>query len=298
MKTPNYLQKGDAVGIVSTARKVDSSELDFALKLLKNWGLKPVLGKTIGAEENQFAGSDDFRAKDFQDMMNDSEIKAIWCARGGYGSIRMADRLVFSDFAKNPKWIIGYSDITVLHAKLHQLGIASIHAQMPVQIETKTEASAASLKTVLFGEKYGFQFENKHSLIREGKVIAPLVGGNLSVLYSVCGSSSALKTEGKILFIEDLDEYLYHIDRMMMNLKRNGMLENLAALVVGGMTDMHDNAIPFGKTAEEIIWDAVKEYDFPVCFDVPAGHIPDNRALIFGQELSLTISKENIEFEY
>lgn len=298
MKTPNYLQKGDAVGILSTARKVDPSELDFALKLLKKWELKPVLGKTIGAEENQFAGSDDFRAKDFQDMMDNPEIKAIWCARGGYGTIRMADKLDFSDFVKNPKWIIGYSDITVLHVKLHQLEMASIHAQMPVQIETKTEASAASLRAVLFGEKYGFRFESKQTLLREGKVTAPLVGGNLSVLYSICGSSSALKTEGKILFIEDLDEYLYHIDRMMMNLKRNGMLENLAALVVGGMTDMHDNAIPFGKTAEEIIWDAVKEYDFPVCFNVPAGHISDNRALIFGQELSLTISKENIEFEY
>lgn len=295
MKTPLYLKRGDTVGIVSTARKVSQEELQAGLKLLKDWDLKAEIGKSIGAEENQFAGSDDLRVSDLQSMLDNPEIKAIWCARGGYGTVRIIDKLNFTAFERYPKWLIGYSDVTVLHSHIHNLGIESLHAQMPVQIETKSPESAESIREVLFGEEYTIEFESEQSLIRTGSAKGQLVGGNLSMLYSQCGSPSAIKTDGKILFIEDLDEYLYHIDRMVLNLKRNGMLDNLTGLVVGGMSDMNDNAIPFGKTAEEIIWDAVKEYDYPVCFDIPAGHVEDNRALIMGREVFLNINKNRVE---
>lgn len=298
MKKPEFLKEGDKVAIVSTARKVSKTELEYAENILKSWGLNVIYGNTVEAEENQFAGSDIVRAKDFQVMMDSPEVKAIWCARGGYGTVRMIDQLDFSLFAQNPKWVVGYSDITVLHSELHNLGVMSLHAQMPVQLEEKSAESAESIRKVLFGEEYEVQFKNDSSLNRAGQATGSLIGGNLSVLYSLCGSFSAIKTAGKILFIEDLDEYVYHIDRMMMNLKRNGMLSELRALLIGGMSDMHDNAIPFGKTAEEIIFDAVKEYDYPVYFGVPAGHIPDNRALIFGEKVVLKPKEDTVVMHF
>lgn len=298
MITPNSLQYGDTVAIVSTARKVSKLELEPAIQLLERWGLKVVLGKTIGAEENQFAGSDDLRTADFQAMLDNPNIKAIWCARGGYGTVRIIDKLDFSACKKNPKWILGYSDITVLHSHIHNYGIETLHAQMCLEIERKTEEARESLRMVLFGEDYKIEFERKNSYAKQGKCSGVLVGGNLSVLYSLCGSNSAINTSGKILFIEDLDEYLYHIDRMMMNLKRNGMLENLAGLIVGGMTKMNDNTIPFGKTAKEIIWETVNEYNYPVCFDFPAGHIEDNRALILGRKVELNVQSSNVKLQF
>lgn len=300
MITPNTLQKGDTIAIVSTARKLKKEELQPALKILESWGLKAVLGKTIGAEENQFAGNEELRAEDFQQMLDNPNIKAIWCARGGYGTVKMIDMLDFSAFQKNPKWIIGYSDVTVLHSHIHNLGIETLHAQMCLDIENKTEEARESIRKVLFEQEYSIAFnvntfnktfQQKHQL---SSIQSKIVGGNLSVLYSLCGSSSAINTDGKILFIEDLDEYLYHIDRMMMNLKRNGVFKNLKALIVGGMTDMHDNRIPFGKTAEEIILDAVKDYNYPVFFNFPAGHIKDNQALIFGREVKLISENDQV----
>ena len=300
MITPNTLQKGDTIAIVSTARKLKKEELQPALKILESWGLKAVLGKTIGAEENQFAGNEELRAEDFQQMLDNPNIKAIWCARGGYGTVKMIDMLDFSAFQKDSKWIIGYSDVTVLHSHIHNLGIETLHAQMCLDIENKTEEARESIRKVLFEQEYSIAFnvntynktfQQKHQL---SSIQSKIVGGNLSVLYSLCGSSSAINTDGKILFIEDLDEYLYHIDRMMMNLKRNGVFKNLKALIVGGMTDMHDNRIPFGKTAEEIILDAVKDYNYPVFFNFPAGHIKDNQALIFGREVKLISENDQV----
>lgn len=308
MITPRSLQIGNSVAIVSTARKVSKEELQPAIQLLKSWGLNAVLGKTIGAEESQFAGSDDLRATDFQTMLDDPKIKAIWCARGGYGTVRIIDKLDFSKFKKNPKWIVGYSDITALHSHIHNLGFETLHAQMCLEIEKKTKETRESLRKVLFGEEYSISSktstsrealgDNLQEFNRPGLAKGELVGGNLSVLYSLCGSNSAINTDGKILFIEDLDEYLYHIDRMMMNLKRNGMLENLAGFIVGGMTMMNDNAIPFGKTAKEIIWEMVKDYNYPVCFVFPAGHIEDNRALIMGRKVELNIQSSTINFQF
>jgi len=290
MIRPKYLKKGDTIAIVSTARKVTKNELNASVLLLKKWDLKVIYGASIGAEHNQFAGDDFLRATDFQSMIDNVDVKAIWCARGGYGTVRMIDLLDFSNFKNKPKWIIGYSDVTVLHSHLHQLGFETLHAQMPVSIETKTKACVQSIKNSLFGKNNNIIIPSEVFNVT-GNAKGVLVGGNLSMLYSLCGSSSSISTKGKILFIEDLDEYLYHIDRMLQNLKRNGMLDQLEGLVIGGMTKMHDNDIPFGQSAEEIILSICNDYNYPIVFNFPAGHIKDNRALILGRKAELIISK-------
>src|SRR5690606_19916566 len=198
MITPNTLQKGDTVAIVSTARKISKEEIDPALKLLESWGLKFVLGKTIGAKENQFAGSDDLRSEDFQKMMDDPKIKAIWCAKGGYGTVRILDKLDFSTFKKSPKWIIGYSDVTALHSHIHNFGIETFHAQILQNLENKSAETSASIKEILFGNNYKIEVVSKGKLNRLGSARGQLVGGNLSLLYSLCGSNSAINTDGKI----------------------------------------------------------------------------------------------------
>lgn len=301
MISPPFLIKGDKIAIVATARKISVEAVQSAVSLLELWGFQAVLGKTIGAEENQFAGNDALRAEDFQTMLDNPEIKAIWCACGGYGTVRIIDKLDFSQFQKQPKWIMGYSDITVLHSHIHNLGFSTIHAPMPVDIAGQSAEAVQSLKKVLFGEKleYIISADRKNRLgIAKGR----LVGGNLSVLYSLCGSPSAVSTKGKIIFLEDLDEYLYHIDRMMQNLKRGGFFNDAAGLIVGGMSAMRDNTKafgfakdnPFGKTAEMIISETVDEYGFPVCFDFPAGHTKDNRALVMGNEIVLEVNENKV----
>jgi len=282
---------------VATARKISAEELAFAIETIKNWGLQPVLGKNIFAIENQFAGSDKQRAEDLQWAINDDSIKAVIIARGGYGTVRIVDAIDFTKLKTNPKFIIGYSDVTVLHSHIHTyIGAPTLHATMPINFDKNAEA-VETLRKCLFGETISYQFES-HSLNKIGEINGVLVGGNLSLLYALSGTASDIDTKGKILFLEDLDEYLYHIDRMMLNLKRSGKLANLKALVVGGFTDMKDNTVPFGKTAEEIILDAVKEYNFPVCFNFPAGHIDRNLALYFGKEVSFKISKTNCSLSF
>ncbi len=299
MVTPSFLKIGDTVGIVSTARKITSLELQPFLSLLERWGLNYVQGKTINAQDCQFAGDDSLRANDFQEMMDDSEIKAIWCARGGYGTVRIIDRLDFSTFRKKPKWIIGYSDVTALHSHIHQFRIETLHANMAIEMDTKTSATRDTIKEALFGNNYEIRISSKgNELNKKGKAKAPLVGGNLSLLYSLIGSPSELKTDGKILFIEDLDEMLYHVDRMVQNLKRNGLLKNIVGLVVGGMSDMRDNTIPYGKSAMEIVLEAVSEYDYPVCFNFPAGHIQDNRALIMGRTIFMEVMSSEVTLRF
>jgi muramoyltetrapeptide carboxypeptidase len=297
MIQPAFLRKNDTVAIVSTARKISLEEIQPAIDLLENWGLKVVVGKTIGFEENQFAGNDAQRTADFQQMLDNSKVKAIWCARGGYGTVRIIDELDFLSFKKNPKWIVGYSDITVLHSHIHNLGVETLHATMPLDVvKTKTE-SLNSLKKCLFGEQLSYEI-NASSANKIGNASGELIGGNLSILYSLLGSNSSIKTDGKILFLEDLDEYLYHVDRMLLNLKRNGYFNNLNGLIVGGMSDMHDNTILFGKNAKEIILDAVTEFDFPVVFDFPAGHLADNRALFLGRKVTLEINSKSVKLAF
>ncbi len=296
MKTPEFLQKGDKVGIIATARKISKAEIIPATELLKKWGLEVVFGKHLFTENNQFAGTDEERAFDLQTMLDDVTIKAIIVARGGYGTVRIIDKIDFTSFIKQPKWIVGYSDVTVLHSHVHTLNIETIHATMPINF-LKNEQATESLHSALFAKKLEY-YVAPSSLNRLGQTQAILVGGNLSLIYSLIGSPSEIDTAGKILFLEDLDEYLYHVDRMMMTLKRAGKLTHLAGLVIGGMTDMKDNTIPFGKTAEELIFDAVKEYHYPVCFNFPAGHVDKNMALFLGSTISLEVKANEVKLTF
>lgn len=285
---PPNLKPGDTVGILATARKNLEDNLAPAKSWLQSWGLNVKIGKTIGLDYHQLAGTDDERAQDLQEMLDNPNIKAIWCVRGGYGTVRIIDKLDFTKFKKNPKWIIGFSDVTVLHSHLNTMGFASIHAIMPVSTKA-TEEAKETLRKALFGEhlEYTMPCENMNRL---GNAKGELVGGNLSILYSLFGSPSAIDCSDKILFIEDLDEYLYHIDRMMMNLKRNGCLESLKGIIVGGMTKMHDNEIAWGKNAEQIIDDVTQNYKIPIIYNFPAGHMADNHALIFGKQVSIEVN--------
>jgi len=293
MIIPQKLQIGDKIGIISTARKITIEELTPAIKILESWGLKAVLGDNLFEVDNQFSGTVKQRTADLQGMIDDKSIKAILCARGGYGTVQIVDNIDFSNLKNNSKWIIGYSDVTVLHSHLHNLGIASLHATMPINFEKNTKESLDSLKNSLFGNENSIECK-AHPFNRFGKINAEIVGGNLSILYSLLGSDSDINTDGKILFIEDLDEYLYHIDRMLMNLKRNGKFTKLKGLIVGGMSGMNDNDIPFGKTAEEIISEQTKGYDFPICFGFPAGHLDDNRCIRLGVKSVLEIYENGV----
>lgn len=293
MISPEFLQKGDTVGILATARKIDLATLQPAVQLLESWGLNVVIGKTIGREENQLAGPDWYRATDLQEMLDNPKIKAIWAAKGGYGTVRIVDRIDFSNFKKKPKWIVGFSDVTVLHSHINNMNIKTLHAIMAISAKTASPQAIETLRKSLFGEKVSFAIP-PHPYNKNGKATGELVGGNLSVLYSIAGSESQFDYSGKILFIEDLDEYLYHIDRMMMNLKRAGHLKGLKAMIIGGMTSMNDNDIPWGKDALQIIQDVMKDADFPIIYNFPAGHIKDNRALMFGQVITVEVNDKEV----
>ncbi len=297
MKTPNFLKKGDKVAIICTARKFFLEDCTPAIELLNSWGLEVVLGNTIGLDNYQLGGSDQQRANDLQEMILREDIQAIWIARGGYGTVRIIDLVDFSPLQENPKWIIGFSDVTVLHSHLNTLGISSIHSIMPYSVPTTDEVSKASLYNALFGKPLVYEIPTNTNN-RLGMAKGELVGGNLSILYSLLGSASSIDTTNKILYFEDLDEYLYHIDRMVYNLKRNGYFEKIKGLIIGGMTDMHDNSIPFGYDYIEIIKNITKEYDFPIVFDFPAGHIKDNRALILGKEVTLEVGAEHTRLTF
>ena len=296
MINPPFLHSGDKVGIVAPARKIGKAEIEPSFEIIKSYGFDVVYSDNLYAEDNQFAGSDEIRAEDIQQMLDDEAIKAIMFARGGYGSVRIIDKLDFGKFKVSPKWLIGYSDITVFHSHVvRNLGIQTLHASMPINFTENSKPVLNSLFDVLYGKLPNYEFI-QHPLNRPRNTEGVLVGGNLSVLYSLLGSNSFPETDGKILFLEDLDEYLYHIDRMMMGLKRADKLANLAGLLIGGLTDMNDNKVPFGKTAEEIICDAIDEYDYPVYFGFPAGHIVDNRALVMGGKVSIETGKEKCLF--
>ena len=296
-KTPPYLRPGDTVAITCPAKKLPR-DINDAVNLLKSWGLNVILGETVHASWNQFAGDDELRATDFQRFLNDPSVKAIFAARGGYGTMRIIDRLDFSGFSNHPKWIIGFSDITVLHSHIQAIyKTESIHGQMPLTIREGSEISLETLKKALFNEEINYTFTSKANN-KSGEAEGILIGGNLTLLVMMAGSVSEQDFSGKILFLEDVGEYLYSIDRMMWNLKRAGKLNNLKGLIIGGFTELKDNDIPFGQTAEQIIMDQVKEFDFPVCFDFPAGHIPDNRALIFGRMSSLKVDGQQVHLSY
>lgn len=297
MKQPSNLKKGDEAIILSTARKIVIAEVETAKKLLESWGLIVNFGENLFHEDHQFAGTEEQRSADLQTALNNDQLKAIFFARGGYGSVQILDRLDWNGFEKKPKWLIGYSDITVFHSYLNRrLGVESLHAAMCLNLKEDgsglSEEALESLKAALFGKELYYQFSTSTMNSNfDSEVSGELVGGNLSILYSLSGSNAQLDLNGKILFIEDLDEYLYHIDRIMMNLIRSGLFKGCNGVLVGGMSDMNDNTVPYGKTAEEIISHRLRELQIPLIFDFPAGHIFDNRALILGRKV--TIQKQD-----
>jgi muramoyltetrapeptide carboxypeptidase len=280
-------------------------EMESAIQLLESWGLQVVVPEGFYASDNQFAGGDSHRAALMQNLLDNPEIKAVFCARGGYGTVRIIDRLDFSGFVHCPKWIVGYSDVTVLHSHIaRNFGIPTLHAIMPVNIPSSCAEwncpAVESLHHMLFEGRLHYDFKNRFSDVsnRTGECRGVLTGGNLSILYSLLGSASDIDTDNKILIIEDLDEYLYHIDRMIMALKRAGKLANLKGLLVGAMSDMHDNAVPFGRSAEQIVADAVAEYDYPVAFGCRFGHIGiDNCALPLGVETKVCVVQDSVAID-
>jgi muramoyltetrapeptide carboxypeptidase len=300
---PPYLQKGDTVMIIAPAGIMkDTLKVEAGIELLKEWGLNVKLGRYLYEQNFHFAGTDAQRTEDFQNAIDDPTIKAIWCARGGYGSVRIIDEIDFTNFKQHPKWLIGFSDITVFHNEINNLGIETIHALMPITYkpDNKEQKKAQkSLKKALFGKKITYRISDS-DFNKEGEVTGQVVGGNLSILYSLLGSKSSIKVDNKILFIEDIGEYVYHIDRMLINLKRNGYFNKCKGLIVGGISDIRENDTPFGKTVEEVVLDVVKDFDFPVSFDFPAGHIRDNRTIILGRTITLKVkdNKTVVKFLY
>lgn len=299
MIRPSALKTGDTIGIAATARKISRDEVNVAVQVFQSWGLQVKLSPTLFNEQHQFAGSDAERAHGIQTLLDDPEVKAIVLARGGYGTVRIIDQLDFSGLEKFPKWIIGFSDATVLHSHLFRhLKLQTLHAPMVLNMQPERwdDDSMQALRQVLFSHDSISiachpQAGNKH-----GEATGILVGGNLSVLYSLLGSRSDIDTKGAVLFLEDIDEYVYHIDRMLMNLKRNGKLEGLNGLIVGQMSDMKDNAVPFGKSAEEIIAEHVAAYSYPVCFGFPAGHERRNLSLVMGANSQLLVHESGVRF--
>jgi len=286
-----FLKQGSKIAITAPARMVKREEMEYAIHWLEGKGFVPIYDDRLFAGHYIFAGNDGLRAAVLQEYLDDKNIDAIWLARGGYGSVRIIDKLDFTRFLQHPKWIIGFSDTTVFHGKLNRLGCPSLHASMPYCFENKTVEAKQSLFDALMGKTLVYEFTN-HPLNRSGEVEGEIVGGNLSVLYSMIGSDSFPETDGKILFIEEVDEYIYHIDRIMHALKRAGKLENLKALIIGGLTQIHDNPDPFGMSVEEVIAEAVSDYDYPLCLGFPAGHFDENRTLVIGEEISVEITEK------
>ena len=293
---PEYLKKGDTVAIVAPSGVLKNYKgyMLKAKELLKSWGLEVSIGENVFNDNGHFAGTDNQRSADFQLALDDKSIKAIWCARGGYGAMRVIDNLNFEKYKENPKWIIGYSDITAVHNDLHNNKSESIHGIMCKSLEKidiDNNESISLLKKTLFGEKLSYTIEGNNYNI-EGNSNGQLIGGNLTLLHCLLGSESSIDTNGKILFIEDLGEYLYHIDRMLISLKRAGYFDNCKGLIVGDFTDLRKNTTPFGRDLKELILDIVREYDFPVSFGFPAGHGEKNYPMILGREINLEVSKQ------
>ncbi len=292
IRQPRPLKVHDKIAIVAPGKKIPENGIEKALEIFEQWGLKVVLSKNLFATHHQFAGTDKQRTADFQKMADDDNIKAIFCVRGGYGTTRMIDDIDFSGLMKNPKWVIGFSDITALLSHLHNLSIESIHGIMPTLFGKRgTKQAVESLRKIVFGEPIEYVVK-PNTLNIKGKAMGRLVGGNLSLLCHLIGTDSDVDTRGKILFLEDVDEYLYRLDRMVVQMKRAGKLEKLAGLIVGHFSDNKDDkTVPFGKTAYEIISEHTKEYNYPICFGFPVGHEPTNYALPVSRKAALVVDK-------
>ncbi|WP_103191669.1 S66 peptidase family protein [Formosa algae] len=292
---PPYLKAGDTVAIVAPSGVLRNKYdvIERARELFKSWGLQTVVGPNVFNQNGHFAGTDDERAADFQWALDDPKIKAIWCARGGYGTVRMIDKLDYAKFKLQPKWVIGYSDITAIHNQIHNLGYESMHAMMCVSLpndETTIAETISTFKDAIFGKQLSYTLKGSN-YNKPGMVTAPITGGNLTLLHTMLGSETSIDASGEILFIEEIGEYAYHIDRMLQSLKRAGYFEHCKGILVGDMSKVRKNPTPFGQTIEEIILELVAEYDFPVAFNMPAGHEKDNRAMILGSTVTLKVEK-------
>lgn len=300
IRIPPYLQKGDTIGIVCPAGTMPVERVSECVRVLnEDWGFTTKVGITVGRQFNYFSGTDEERAEDFQQMLDDENIKAILCARGGYGIGRIIEQLDFTHFKKNPKWIIGFSDVTVFHSHIYRnYYISTLHAPMANAFndEGYKNEFVNSLKDALEGKKIKYTVP-VNEFNRKGEGIGELIGGNLALLAHLVGTNSDLKTKGRILFLEDIGEYLYNVDRMMYQLKRSGKLDKLAGLIIGGFTDMKDTEKPFGQSAYEIINDIVKEYDYPVCYGFPVSHNKENYALKIGVGYKLKVGKNKVVLE-
>ena len=299
---PDYLKSGDTIAIIAPSGVLNNRNqaIENAKKLIVEWGLVPIIGKNIYKKNYHFAGNDKQRLDDLQWAFDHKNIKAIWCARGGYGSIRIIDQLSFDQFKKYPKWLIGYSDITVLHNKLNNLGFETIHGMMAVNMEENQKEineSIESLKNCLFGELKSYHINN-NKYNRIGKSSGILVGGNLTLLVAQLGSSSEIDTKDKILFIEEIGEYKYHIDRMLQSLKRAGFFDNCNGVLIGDMSEIKINSPSWGSSVNELIYDVLKPYKFPISFGIQSGHLKHNESLIFGRNIDLDVkaSKTIISF--
>lgn len=294
---PPYLKKGDKIAIVCPANKLKKS-IAPAIELLERWGLQVIQGKSILAAHFQFAGDDELRASDLQMFLDNPDIKAILAARGGYGGIRIIDQLDFTGFNKSPKWIAGFSDTTALLSHIQAaFHTQSIHGQMPASFETGTALSLETLRKALFGEEFDYTYTST-ATNRPGHAEGILIGGNLSLLVAMQGSVSEMDYTGNILFLEDVGEHEYAIDRMLRMLKRGGKLAGLKGLIIGAFNEIEPQEIPFGQTPEELIMAIVKEYDYPVCFNFPVGHIPDNNALIIGRTAVMEVGYNEVKLSY
>ncbi len=299
---PPYLKQGDTVAIVAPAGilKNREGEINKAKALLKSWGLHTVVGKHVFNQGRHFAGTDDERCEDFQNALDNSSISAIWCARGGYGSVRILDKLDWTAFKERPKWIIGYSDITAIHSEVHNLGFQSIHSMMCTSLQDDVETikeAVSTFKAAIFGKDLAYNLKgSQYNQI--GTVTAPIVGGNLTILHTMLGSKTSIDTSGKILFIEEIGEYKYHIDRMLQSLKRAGYFDNCKGVIIGDMTKIKRNTTPWGSSIEQLILDVLSEYNFPIAFHMKAGHEKDNRALLLGKPIELNVRKEQSQVKF
>lgn len=295
--TPPYLKPGDTIGIVAPARFVTRDEMQPAIRFLTAQGFMVKTSPHLFSQHHQFAGTDEERAEDLMEMIEDKSVRAILCARGGYGTVRILDLLNLRKLQLNPKWIIGYSDITVLHSIISSwYGLETLHATMPINYASDISGNESinNLVKALTGQNLNYRIQH-HAFNQFGTATGLLAGGNLSILNSLIGTDADFAAQDRILFIEDLDEYLYHIDRMMMHLKRSGKLKAITGLVVGSFSDMRDNKTPFGSDAYEIIYSVMKDYNIPVCYGFPAGHVEPNYSLIIGRKVSLTVNEEGAE---
>lgn len=291
------LQKGDLIYITAPAKAIEAECVYFARDFFEKKGYRVLISDHCLGTYNYFSGTDSERLIDFQKGLDNPEVKAIVCARGGYGCIRILDALQWAGMLREPKYLIGFSDITVFHQRMQRYGLESIHATMPLNFTSNTEESLNTLLLALEDKSYTIHSETS-KWNKTGEVKGKLVGGNLSILYSLLGTDDQIDYTGCVLFIEDLSEQLYHLDRILFSFEKAGILRVISGLIVGGMTDMKDTAVPFGKSYEEIILDHFQYRKVPVAFDFPAGHIDDNRALILGKEVRFIVNEKETIIQF